>query len=183
MHRSLADLRAGLDEIRSAPKDHGTVRLIVRRPGEDLRESIDVAQLDLAEGLVGDTWRSRGNRHTPDGAADPQAQLTLVNARAASVIAGEPQRWALAGDQFYVDLDLSEANLPPGTRLRIGEAEIEISVKAHTGCEKFSARFGLDALAFVSTPEGRELRLRGVNASVITGGQVQVGDPIAHATP
>ena len=181
MHRSLADLEAGLDAIRSAPKEQGVVRLIVRRPGEDLRESIDEALLDVDEGLVGDTWRARGNRHTPDGAADPQAQLTLVNARAATVIAGEPERWAVAGDQFYVDLDLSVANLPPGTRLRIGEAEIEISAKAHTGCAKYAARFGPEALRFVSSPEGRALRLRGVNARVITGGSVAVDDAIARA--
>jgi hypothetical protein len=180
MHRSLADLRAGFDKIGSAPLETGTVRLIVRRPGEDRRESVDEGLLDVDEGLVGDTWRARGNRHTPDGAADPQAQLTLVNARAATVIAGEPERWALAGDQLYVDLDLSVANLPPGTRLRIGEAEIEISAKTHTGCAKFSARFGPEALRFVSTPEGRALRLRGVNAHVITGGPARVGDLIAR---
>ena len=132
---------------------------------------------------MGDTWRARGNPHMPDGGADPQAQLTLVNARAATAIAGEPERGPLAGDQFYIDLDLSVANLPSGTRLGIGEAEIEISAKPRTGCAKYSARFGPDALRFVSTLKGRELRLRGVNARVITGGPVHVGDPIARATP
>ena len=181
MHRSLEDLRSGLDEIRSAPLGDGVVRLIVRRPAEDERESIDEGLLDVDEGLVGDTWKARGNQHTPDGAADPQAQLTLVNARAAAVIFGDPERWAPAGDQFYVDLDISVANLPPGTRVRIGEAEIEISAKPHTGCAKYAARFGRDALSFVSSPEGRGLRLRGVNARVISGGSVRVGDRIARA--
>ena len=152
-------------------------RLIVRRPGEDRREPLDEALFDVDEGLVGDSWRARGNRHTPDGAADPQAQLTLVNARAAAAIAGDPERWALAGDQLYVDLDLSVANLPAGTRLRIGGAEIEISAKPHTGCAKFSARFGPEALRFVSSPEGRALRLRGVNARVISGGPGPAGRP------
>jgi MOSC domain-containing protein YiiM len=180
-HRPEEELERGLDEIRSAPAAVGVVRLIVRRPDVDGREVLREARLDVVEGLVGDTWRSRGNRHTPDGSADPEAQITVVNARAIAHIAGDVERWPLAGDQLYVDFDLSESNLPPGSRVSVGDAELEISEKPHTGCAKYAARFGVDALRFVSSPEGRALRLRGVNARVIRGGAVRVGDRIARA--
>jgi len=177
-HRSTEQLSHGLDAIRSAPADAGVVRLIVRRPAVDEREVVQEAVLDVDEGLVGDTWRARGSGSTADGAADPQAQVTVVNARAAETIAGEIDLWPLAGDQLYVDLDISEQNLPPGTRLSMGEAELEMSAKPHTGCAKYSARFGADALRFVASPEGRALRLRGANARVVRGGVVRVGDSV-----
>jgi MOSC domain-containing protein YiiM len=180
-HRAVDELARGLVEMRTAPAARGVVRLIVRRPDVDAREVLQEAQLDVVEGLVGDTWRSRGNRHTPDGSADPEAQITVVNARAIAHIAGSVDRWPLAGDQLYVDFDLSEANLPAGSRVSIGGAELEISEKPHTGCAKYAERFGTDALRFVSSPDGRALRLRGVNARVIRGGVVRVGDPIARA--
>ena len=178
LHRSSEQLSQGLDAIRSAPADAGVVRLIVRRPAVDEREVVQEATLDVDEGLLGDTWRARGSGSTPDGAADPQAQVTVVNARAAEAIAGEIEQWPLAGDQLYIDLDIGEQNLPPGARLAVGEAEIEMSVKPHTGCAKFSARFGVDALRFVASSEGRALRLRGANARVVRGGVVRVGDPV-----
>jgi hypothetical protein len=178
MYRSEEELDSGLASIRSAPADRGEIRLIVRRPSEDEREVLDMARLDTGAGLVGDDWRARGSGSTPDGSADPQAQLTLVNARAAAVIMGDVDRWAMAGDQVFVDLDLSEENLPAGTRLSIGEAEVEMSAKPHTGCAKYAARFGRDALRFVSSPEGRALRLRGANARVIRGGTIRSGDRV-----
>jgi MOSC domain-containing protein YiiM len=171
-------LEDNLAHIRGAPTDGGTVVLIARRPALDQREVLSEARLDVADGLVGDNWRARGSSHTPDGAPDPEAQLTLMNARSAAAVAGEPGRWPLAGDQLYVDLDLSVANLPPGSRVQIGSAVIEFSAKPHTGCAKFSARFGVDALKFVSTPTGRELRLRGANCRVLVSGTVRVGDTI-----
>jgi hypothetical protein len=179
VHRSREQLQQGLDSIRSAPADVGVVRMIVRRPTEDEREVLTEAVLDVEEGVLGDSWRARGSGSTPDGLADPQAQVTVVNERAAATIAGPQERWPLAGDQLYLDLDISEQNLPAGTRLSVGEAEIEMSVKPHTGCAKFAARFGPEALRFVSSPEGRALRLRGANARVIRGGVVRVGDPVA----
>lgn len=178
MQRSADELDAGLTSIRSAPADEGVIRLIVRRPAEDEREVLDEARLDTDEGLVGDDWRARGSGSTADGSADPHAQLTLVNARAATVIMGDVDRWAIAGDQVFVDLDLSEENLPAGTRLSIGEAEVEMSAKPHTGCAKYAARFGTEALRFVSTPQGRALRLRGANARVIRGGTIRPGDRV-----
>jgi MOSC domain-containing protein len=177
--RTLEKLEAMIDGIRQAPVETGVIGLIVRRPTEGEREVVDEVRLDVAEGLVGDSWRARGNRHAPDGSADPQAQLTLVNSRAAAAFAGDASRWALAGDQIYADFDISVEHLPPGTRLAIGDAEIEVSEKPHTGCAKFSGRFGKDALRFVNTPEGRRLRLRGMNTKITKSGTVRVGDPIS----
>jgi len=174
----LARLEESLDHIGNAPADGGTVELIARRPAENEREVLREARLGLHDGLEGDTWRARGSRHTPDGGPDPEAQLTLMNARAAASIAGERERWPLAGDQLYVDLDISLSNLPPGSRIQIGSAVIEFSEKPHTGCAKFSARFGNDALRFVNSPVGRELRLRGANCRVVMPGVVRPGDTI-----
>ncbi len=174
----LTRLEAGLDHIRAAPTDGGTVELIARRPAVDQREVLTEARLDVLEGLVGDTWLVRGSSRMPDGGPNPDAQLTLMNARAAAAVAGERERWPLAGDQLYVDLDLSHANLPPGSRVQIGSAVIEFSEPPHTGCAKFSARFGVDALKFVNSPVGRELRLRGANCRVVVAGRVRTGDSI-----
>jgi hypothetical protein len=174
----LARLEESLNYIREAPADGGTVELIARRPAEDEREVLTEGRLGLHDGLEGDTWRARGSRHTPDGGPDAEAQLTLMNARAAAAIAGGRERWVLAGDQLYVDLDLSLTNLPAGSRIQIGSAVIEFSEKPHTGCAKFSARFGNDALRFVNSPVGRELRLRGANCRVVIAGIVRPGDTI-----
>lgn len=173
------ELMAGLDEILRSPSARGTVELIVRRPAEDEREVLDECVLDLEEGLVGDVWRRRGSSRSPDGSANPDAQLTLMNARAAVLIAGSRERWPLAGDQLYVDLDLSIENLPAGTRLSVGDAVIEVTPEPHTGCAKFSARFGSEAIKFVNKSPGRELRLRGVNTRVVTPGTVRTGDTIS----
>jgi len=170
-HCTEAELVAALEEIRRSPTAQGSVDLIVRRPAENEREVLDEGMLDLDEGLLGDMWHRRG---TPN----PDAQLTLMNARAAEVIAGGRERRQLAGDQLYVDLDLSIENLPAGTRLSVGDAVVEVAAVPHTGCAKFSARFGTDALRFVNKSPGRELRLRGVNARVVTAGAVRVGDTI-----
>jgi len=178
VHAELTRLEESLDHIRAAPADSGTVELIARRPAEDEREVLTEARLDLTDGLVGDTWRARGSSRTPVGSANPDAQLTLMNARVAEAIAGDRERWPLAGDQLYVDFDLSRANLPPGSRVQIGSAVIEFSEPPHTGCAKFSARFGVDALKFVNSPTGRELRLRGANCRVVVAGTVRPGDAI-----
>jgi len=165
-------------DVRAAPTDIGAVRLIVRRPDVDQREVVEEAVLDVDEGLIGDNWRIRGSSRTPDGSANPEAQITVMNVRVAAAVAGEEARWALAGDQLYVDFDISEENLPAGSRLRIGDAEIEVSATPHTGCAKFSSRFGIEALRLVSSPTGRSLRMRGMNARVTKGGAVRVGDAI-----
>ncbi len=148
----------------------------MRRPTIGAREVLEEGQLDLTVGLIGDNWRVKASTATPDGSPDPAGQITLMNARTAGVVAGQRERWALAGDQLYVDLDLSDANLPPGTRLAIGDAVIEITAKPHLGCAKFAARFGRDALRFVNTGAGRVLNLRGRNARVVVPGTIRRGD-------
>ena len=174
----LAQLEESLDHIRAAPADLGTVELIARRPAVDERELLTEAHLDTRDGLEGDTWRVRGSSRTTDGGPNPDSQLTLMSARAAAAIAGERERWPLAGDQLYVDLDISVTNLPPGSRVQIGSAVIEFSQSPHTGCAKFQSRYGNDSLRFVNSGVGRELRLRGANCRVVVAGVVRVGDTI-----
>jgi hypothetical protein len=178
--RTTNELEAGLDRVRGAPVEAGTLELIVRRPAIGGREVLATGTLTLDAGLAGDTWRTRGSRHTPDGSAEPNRQLTMMNVRAIALVAGDDRAgWALAGDQLYVDLDISEDNLPPGTRVRLGTtAVVEISEEPHTGCAKFRDRFGADAARFVNSPEGRRLRLRGLNARVVTPGDVAAGDAV-----
>ena len=177
-HLGPAELDAGLDHIRESPPDDGVVELIVRRPAVDEREVLTVATLDARAGLVGDNWQARGSRSTADGSAHPGMQLTVMNSRAALLVAQHPDRRMLAGDQLYVDLDLSPANLPAGTRLAVGSAVIEVSEAPHLGCAKFAARFGKDAWRFVNSRAGRGLRLRGLNARIITSGTVRPGDTV-----
>ena len=178
-------LDAGLDHIRQSPADNGTLELIVCRPAVDERRVLEEGHLDLALGLVGDTWSVRDTTSTPDGSPNPDGQLTLTNARAIALVAGLPERWPLAGDQLYVDLDLSEAGLPAGTRLAIGHGGtvIEVTPKPHRGCAKFAARFGPEALRFVNTGPGRVLNLRGRNARVVTPGVIRQGDAVRRASP
>ncbi len=174
-HRTLAELEDGLDHIRASPRDSGTVELIVCRPDIGLRKVLPEGHLDVMLGLRGDNWKRRGYRKSPDGAAHPDMQLNLMNARAVALIAQTRSRWPLAGDQFYVDLDLSPGNLPPGTRLEIGSALIEVTAEPHLGCQKFLERFGKDAVMFVNSSAGKALNLRGINARVIEGGVVATG--------
>ncbi len=171
-----AELEAGLDHILASPKDNGELELIVRRPEVDARESVVQGHLDVAEGLVGDNWLARGCRHMPDGAADPEMQLNIMNSRVVQLVADDAARRELAGDQLYVDLDLSDENLPPGTRLSIGDAVIEVTEPPHTGCKKFAARFGVDAMVFVNSGLGKKLNFRGINAKVVRSGDIRVGD-------
>ena len=175
-HFTLDELNAGLPDIARSPKDHGVLRLIVRRPRVGAREVLDEARLDVAAGLVGDTWHTRSSARARDRSPNPDMQLNIMNARAVALIAGSDDRWPLAGDQLFLDLDLSAENLPAGTRLAIGSAVIEVTAEPHTGCGKFAARFGVDATKFVNSKEGRRLHLRGINARVVQSGTIRAGD-------
>jgi MOSC domain-containing protein YiiM len=175
------DLDRHLDHVRAAPRDGGAVALIVRRPAVDEREAVAEAVLDVADGLVGDGWLARGSRSPPAVSADPQAQVTIMSTRVLAAIEPDASRWPLAGDQLYLDMDLSVGNLPPGTRLAVGSAVVEVSETPHTGCSKFSARFGSDAQRWINSPAGRELRMRGLNARIVQGGVVRVGDTVRKA--
>jgi MOSC domain-containing protein YiiM len=169
-HLTMAELEAGLDHICCSPQIEGVLELIVRRPHANERETLAFAELDEAQGLVGDRWLG------DDGQRDHQ--VTLMNSRAAALVAQSKDRWGLAGDQLYVDFDLSDDNAPPGTRLQVGAAIVEITPSPHTGCTKFVSRFGPDAKEFVNSPVGKRLHLRGVNACVIRGGVIRTGDAV-----
>ena len=181
-HRTLAELEAGLPVARLSPADAGTLELIVRRPGIGRRDVLTLGHLDPLVGLIGDTWSQRGSSRTPDRSAHPDMQINIMNSRVIALIAGDRSRWALAGDQLYVDLDLSAANLPAGTRLAIGAAIIEVTAQPHTGCGKFAERFGVDATKFVNSPAGRAFNLRGINARVVTGGPIREGDKVQRVS-
>ena len=174
-HLNRTELEAGLDEIRRAPKDKGVLEMIVRRPEVDQREVIDEAELDTELGMIGDNWKVRGSKRTPDGSAHPDMQINIMNSRVTALVAQEKDRWPLAGDQLYIDMDLSKENLPAGSRIAVGSAVLEVSPQPHTGCKKFVARFGNEAMEFVNSDTGKEMCLRGINARVVQSGIVRVG--------
>src|SRR4029077_18238528 len=177
-HLTTQQIEAGMPAVLDSPKERGTLRMIVRRPSVNQREAIEAGELDPDVGLVGDTWHQRSSTRTADGSPHPDMQLNVINARLIGLLAGDEARWPLAGDQLYVDLDFSVSNLPPGTRVAIGSAIIEITAQPHTGCKKFVERFGLDAMEYVNSPPGKRHRLRGLNARVVQPGTIRVGDAV-----
>lgn len=177
-HATLEQLQGHLDHIAASPQQQGTVDMIVCRPGVGKRRELEQGELCPQQGLLGDNWLARGYRKSPNGAAHPDMQLNLMNSRVIAAITDEKSHWKLAGDQFFVDLDLSDDNLPPGTQLRIGSAIIEVTAEPHLGCKKFLERFGKDAVLFVNSDAGKALNLRGINARVVEAGIVKPGDSI-----
>ncbi len=175
---SLEEIEAEIAAIGASPQDNGTVELLVRRPERLQREILESAEFDLVEGLIGDNWRTRGSSSMEDGSANPGAQIAIMNSRVIDVLAQDPDRRALAGDQLFVDLDLSADNLPAGQRLAIGTVILEVSDVPHNGCGKFTERFGSDATRFVNSREGRENRRRGINTKVVQAGTIKIGDTI-----
>jgi hypothetical protein len=176
-HRPLAEIERAATDMGPSPTEAGIVEMIVCRPAIDERLVLDNGVLDTRHGLLGDGWETRGDS-TPDGRADPLRQITVMNSRVLASIAGERDRWQLAGDQLIVDLDLSIDALPAGTRLQIGEAVAEVTEPPHTGCSKFAGRFGADALAWANGPGGRLQRRRGMHVRVVESGTIRQGDTI-----
>ena len=176
--RALREMEAHLDAIRLSPAVEGSVEMIVSRPSTNERMILTRCELDMEKGMVGDNWVTRGDKHTADGLSDPGRMITIMNSRAIKAITDAEARWPEAGDQFFVDLDLSDVNIPPGTHLAIGEAEVEVTELPHLGCAKFGTRFGRDANMFVNSDLGKSMNLRGINARVIKAGAVATGDAI-----
>ena len=177
-HLTMVELEAGLETVRRSPRTAGVLELIVRRPQLGGREVVDDGELDPAEGLVGDTWNARPSSRTDDGSPHPGMQLTIMNARVIGLLAPDRANWALAGDQLFIDMDLSTDNLTPGTQLAMGSAVVEVSAQPHTGCAKFGKRFGLDAAKWVNSTVGKQLCLRGINTKVVCRGVIRTGDAV-----
>jgi hypothetical protein len=176
-HLNMAELEAGLWQVEESPTDGGLVQLIVARPSDGERVVVTGGELTVANGLEGDNWRARGSKRTDDGSAHPEMQLTLMNGRFLNLVAdNDPERWPLAGDQLIVDMDLGVDNLPVGQRLQVGTAVVEVTAVPHTGCAKFTSRFGMDAVKFANSETGKALRLRGMYVKVIESGMIETGD-------
>ena len=169
IHPSAEELNTGVEHILASPTDNGELQLIVRRPGVDERETPQQARLDVEVGLVGDSWATRAK-------VVPDMQLNIMNSRVVDCVAGSQDRWPLAGDQLFVDMDLSGENLPPGTQITLGDAIVEVTELPHTGCKKFAARFGVDAMMFVNSGPGKTQNFRGICAKVVKSGDISVGD-------
>lgn len=173
-HLDTDALERGLDPLarppRTLPRDAGHVSLVVRRLEDGTREILDRTRLSLEEGVPGDDWSRRPPR-------DPEAQLAVMCTPLAELIAnGQPL--TTFGDNLFVELDLSAGNLPTGTRLAVGGAEVEVTPKPHNGCSKFDARFGNDALRFVQAPATRAENRRGIYWRVVAEGEVAAGDAV-----
>ena len=167
---TVEELEARWEQTEKSPQDMGTVEMIVRRPKPEQREELESATFTAEAGLAGDDWLRRS--------ADPEAQITMMNSRLIHLLAGDKSRWAEAGDQLFVDLDISQDNLPPGTQLQIGEVVMEVSQLPHTGCTKFARRFGGAARKWIMSEVGEQERRRGVYTRVIQDGQIKLGDRI-----
>ena len=177
-HLTTEELEAGLENIRQSPKDNGVLEMIVRRPRTEEREVLTEGRLDLLERLQGDNWKTRGNSSMPDKSANAEMQINIMNSRVIALLAQEKDRWQLAGDQLFIDMDLSAVNLSAGTKLSIGEAILEVTPVPHSGCKKFTERFGLEATKFVNSPLRKELHLRGINMKVMQSGIIRIGDSV-----
>ena len=178
-HLTLAELQTQLPAILDSPKDEGVLRGIVIRPGPGERRDADSCEISLAGGVHGDHWAKGCWKSTAAGLPHPDVQICIMNARCIAVIAQERENWLPAGDNFFTDMDLTPDNMPPGQRLAVGSAIIEITDTAHNGCASFIARYGRDACLFVNTGEGKRLRLRGIYARVVQDGRVSIGDRVS----
>jgi hypothetical protein len=169
-HRSLVEIIAGFEALPPPPKDRGRLSLIVRRYPDGHREILSSTRLTPEEGVPGDGWNRRPPRKI-------DAQLAVIRIDIAELLAGE-QSVTLVGDQLFVDLNISSENLPTGTRLRVGNAEVEMTPEPHNGCLKFKDRFGQEALDFVNAKATRDQNRRGVYWKVVKAGEITDGCPI-----
>jgi MOSC domain-containing protein YiiM len=177
IHKSLDELNAALPDIRAAPKE-GPIEALVIRPDHGARLMPERVRLSRAGGTEGDHWARGCWRSTEDGAPHPDVQICIMPARVIRAIAGARENWAEAGDNLFIDMDLTPENVPPGTRLSMGSAVLEITAEPHNGCQAFIDRYGRDACLFVNTGPGRLMRLRGIYGRVVQDGEVRVGDPV-----
>ncbi len=177
-HRTMEELKAGLPDIVASPADNGSLAAIVVRPDYGMRLDVQSRKISLAGGVEGDRWATACWRTLPDGSSNPDVQVCIMNSRCISLIAGEREAWPMAGDNLFIDMDLSPGNIAPGQKLAVGETIIEITDIPHTGCQKFIDRYGRHACVFVNTGEGKKLKLRGIYAQVVKDGTVNVGDRV-----
>lgn len=178
-HLTLEELNNDLAEIRQSPSEKGVLKAIVIRPASDDRTSLTECEISPELGVHGDNWATGCWMTLPDGTPHPDVQVAIMNARVIQLISPEVDRRPLAGDNLYVDLDLSVDNLQPGDQLSVGSGILEITEVAHNGCGKFAERFGADAVKFVNSAAGRKLRLRGIYARIVKAGAIHVGDKIS----
>jgi hypothetical protein len=181
LHLSLEELQSHLDSIKQSPQDDGILKAIVIRPVSNERVGMESSVVTPDGGVHGDRWAKQAWLNLPEEELEPKAQITVMNSRAAEVIARNRARWPLAGDNLYVDLDLSEDNLQAGQQLSIGSAVFEITPQPHNGCGKFEQRFGAEALKWVNSEEGKHHHLRGIYIKVVKAGVINVDDTITKA--
>ncbi len=183
-HLSTLELEQGLPEVLAAPRDAGRLAAIFVRPATNERRSLADARLTPEGGIDGDRWVTDSYYRLTGGRSDPRSQVSLMNVRFLRQIALNEDAICLAGDNLIVDLDLSEANLPAGSQLAIGdEVIIEISELSHTGCSKLEGRYGKEARAFMNNARGKSLHLRGRFARILVGGTIRVGDTVRKHAP
>jgi MOSC domain-containing protein YiiM len=181
-HLSALELEPGLADVLESPADNGRLESIFVRPAPNERRALTAAQLSPDRGIDGDRWVHDGSHASKGGAPNPRSQVSLMNSRYLRTIAGEEDAMCLAGDNLVVDFDLSEANLPAGSQLAIGDVVIiEITDLSHTGCGKFQNRYGKEVREFTNNERGKSLHLRGRYARIVTGGAINVGDAVRKA--
>jgi MOSC domain-containing protein YiiM len=178
-HLTTPELEQTLPTVLASPRDVGRLEVIVVRPTADERQTPASILITPERGVEGDHWLSDFPTDPTHNEMHLDSQVSLMNARFLRQIAVEEEAVCLAGDNLVVDLDLSEENLPAGSRLAIGDAvTLEITATPHTGCTKLAARYGQESRAFMNNPRGTALHLRGRYARVLTAGTATIGDTV-----